>query len=80
MTVKILIVGCGAIGGLFAAALSTVRQGHYVRRKRRTRNGYKRARVAIIGKNQRTVRIQATDDPATLKGTLFNAVYLPDQV
>ncbi|HET9686370.1 MAG TPA: ketopantoate reductase family protein [Pseudolabrys sp.] len=74
MSANILIVGCGAIGGLFAAALSSVAKvtafdtnGEHVK----TIDGQG---LRIIGKNPRTVRIAAASDPASLKNTAFAAV------
>jgi 2-dehydropantoate 2-reductase len=74
MPPRILIVGCGAIGGLFAAALSTVAKVTTFDANAEHVKAINAQGLRIIGKNQRTVRIQATGDPATLKGTLFNAV------
>ena len=74
MPPRILIVGCGAIGGLFAAALSTVAKVTAFDANAEHVTAINAQGLRIIGKNQRTVRIQATGDPATLKGTLFNAV------
>jgi 2-dehydropantoate 2-reductase len=74
MSAHILIVGCGAIGGLFAAALSTVAKVTAFDANAEHVTAINAQGLRIIGKNQRTVRIQATGDPATLKGTLFNAV------
>ena len=76
MSVKILIVGCGAIGGLFAAALSSVvakvtaldANAEHVR-------AINAHGLRIIGKVQRTARIEATDNPAAIKGTAFDAVF-----
>jgi 2-dehydropantoate 2-reductase len=74
MSANILIVGCGAIGGLFAAVLSSVAKvtafdtnGEHVK----TIDGQG---LRIIGKNPRTVRIAAASDPASLKNTAFAAV------
>src|SRR5262245_58457312 len=74
MSTNILIVGCGAIGGLFAAALSSVvkvtafdTNGEHIK----AINGHG---LRVIGKNPRTVRIAATSNPASLKNTAFAAV------
>ena len=74
MPSHILIVGCGAIGGLFAAALSTVAKvsafdtsGEHVR-------AINAQGLRVTGKNPRTAHVEATDDPATLKGSAFDAV------
>jgi 2-dehydropantoate 2-reductase len=74
MPSHILIVGCGAIGGLFAAALSTVAKvrafdtnGEHVR-------AINAQGLRVTGKNPRTTRPAATDDPDALKETVFDAV------
>jgi 2-dehydropantoate 2-reductase len=74
MPSHILIVGCGAIGGLFAAALSTIAKvsafdtnGEHVR-------AINAQGLRVIGKNPRTARVEATNDPGTLKGSAFDAV------
>ena len=74
MPSHILIVGCGAIGGLFAAALSTVAKVSAFDTSSEHVEGHQRARLRIAGKNPRTARVEATDDPATLKGSAFDAV------
>ena len=74
MPSHILIVGCGAIGGLFAAALSTVAKvrafdtnGEHVR-------AINAQGLRVTGKNPRTTRPEATDDPDALKEMAFDAV------
>jgi len=74
MTAQILIAGCGAMGGRFAAALSAVAEvtaydvnAEHVRAI--NANG-----LRVIGKSQRVAKITATDDPAMLKGQKFDAV------
>ena len=74
MPSHILIVGCGAIGGLFAAALSTIAKvsafdtdGEHVR-------AINAQGLRVIGKKPRNARVEATDDPGTLKGSAFDAV------
>lgn len=71
---QILIVGCGAIGGLFASALSKVAEvtaydadaGHVAAINA---NG-----LRVTGKSPRTARIAATGDASALKGKNFDAV------
>lgn len=74
MTPNILIVGCGAIGGLFAAALASVAKVTAYDANADHVRAINAQGLRVIGKNPRTVRIAATDDPATLKGAAFDAV------
>ena len=74
MNAQILIVGCGAIGGLFAAALSSVAKVTAFDANADHVKAINAQGLRITGKNPRTVRIDATGDPATLKGTAFDAV------
>src|SRR5262245_39575100 len=70
----ILIVGCGAIGGLFAAALSSVAKVTAFDTNGEHAQAINTQGLRVIGKNPRTVRIAATSDPASLKNTAFAAV------
>lgn len=74
MSGQILIVGCGAIGGLFAAALSSVAKVVAFDANAEHVEAISAQGLRIIGKNSRTVRIDATGDPAALKGIAFDAV------
>ena len=74
MTSKILIVGCGAIGGLFATALSSVARVTAFDANVAHVKAINAAGLRISGKNPRTTRIEATDDAASLKGAAFDAV------
>jgi 2-dehydropantoate 2-reductase len=74
MSAKILIVGCGAVGGLFAAALSSAARVAAFDASAEHVDAINARGLQIIGKNPRTVRVQATADPTTLKGTTFDAV------
>jgi|SoiMetStandDraft_2_1073263.scaffolds.fasta_scaffold00409_4 2-dehydropantoate 2-reductase len=73
-TSHILIVGCGAIGGLFAAALSSVAKVTAFDANAEHAKAINAQGLRVIGKNARTVRIAATSDPASLKNTAFAAV------
>jgi 2-dehydropantoate 2-reductase len=74
MPSHILIVGCGAIGGLFASALASVAKiTAYDANPEHVRAINARG-LRVIGKSPRTARIAATDNPATLKGATFDAV------
>jgi 2-dehydropantoate 2-reductase len=74
MSANILIVGCGAIGGLFAAALSAVAKVTAFDTNAEHAKAIDTQGLRAIGKNPRTVRIAATSDPASLKNTAFAAV------
>jgi 2-dehydropantoate 2-reductase len=76
MNAQILIVGCGGIGGLFAAALSSVAKVTAFDANAEHVKAINAHRLRIIGKNQRTARIEATDNPGAFKGTAFDAVML----
>jgi 2-dehydropantoate 2-reductase len=74
MSGNILIVGCGAIGGLFAAALSSAAKVTAYDANAEHVHAINTQGLRVIGKNTSTARIAATDDPATLKATTFDAV------
>jgi 2-dehydropantoate 2-reductase len=74
MSVKILIVGCGAIGGLFAAALSSVAKVTAFDANAENVRAINAQGLRIIGKIQQTARMKATDNLNELKGTVFDAV------
>jgi len=74
MPANILIVGCGAIGGLFAAALSRVARVTALDANAEHVEAINAHGLRIVGKDQRTARIEATDDPAALRGIAFDAV------
>ena len=73
-TPNILIVGCGAIGGLFASALSTVADVTAYDTDTEHVRAINAGGLRVIGKSPRLARIPATADPAALKGTAFAAV------
>jgi len=74
MSAQILIVGCGAIGGLFAAALSSVARVTAFDANAEHVGAISTHGLRISGRNPQTARIQATADPAALKGVAFDAV------
>jgi 2-dehydropantoate 2-reductase len=74
MPPQILIVGCGAIGGLFAAALSPVAKVIAYDANAEHVHAINAQGLRVTGKNPRTTRMTATGDPATLKGAAFDAV------
>src|SRR5262249_7013868 len=76
MPANILIVGCGAIGGLFAAALSTVTKVTALDANAEHVEAINAHGLRIIGKKQRTAHIRATNNPAALKGMAFDAVII----
>lgn len=73
-TAHILIVGCGAIGGLFASALAAVAKVTAYDANAEHVRAINAQCLRVIGKSPRTARIAATDDPATLTGANFDAV------
>ena len=74
MSAQILIVGCGAIGGLFAAALSSVARVTAFDANAEHVGAISTHGLRISGRNPQAARIQATADPAALKGVAFDAV------
>jgi 2-dehydropantoate 2-reductase len=74
MSANILIVGCGAIGGLFAAALSSVAKVTALDANAEHVKAILLRGLRVSGMNPRVVQIEATSDPSTLKGTAFDAV------
>jgi 2-dehydropantoate 2-reductase len=74
MSRQILIVGCGAIGGLFAAALSSVAKVTAFDANAEHVTAINARGLRVAGKSPRTARIDATGDPAALRGTTFDAV------
>lgn len=74
MTSHILIVGCGAIGGLFASALSSVADVTAYDANREHVAAINAQGLRITGKSPRVARITATDDASTFKGAAFDAI------
>ena len=74
MSKQILIVGCGAIGGLFAAALSSVTRVTALDTNVDHVDSINTRGIRIVGKSARNAKIRATADPASLKGAAFDAV------
>jgi 2-dehydropantoate 2-reductase len=73
-TAHILIVGCGAIGGLFASALAAVAKvAAYDANAEHVRAINARG-LRVTGQSPRTARINASDDPAAFAGIDFDAV------
>jgi 2-dehydropantoate 2-reductase len=73
-TANILIVGCGAIGGLFASALAAVAKVVVYDTNAEHVRAINAQGLRVIGITPRIARIAATDDPATLTGVSFDAV------
>lgn len=70
----ILIVGCGAIGGIFAAALADVADVVAYDTNAEHVHAIQANGLQVIGLAHKVARIEATDDPATLAGRAFDAV------
>ncbi len=73
-TANILIVGCGAIGGLFASALAKVASVSAYDVNAEHVAAINANGLRVIGKSPRVARVAATDDARALKGTDFAAV------
>lgn len=71
---NVLIVGCGAIGGLFAASLSSVTRVTAYDANAEHVRAINADGLRVVGKNPRVARIAATDDAASLAGAQFDAV------
>lgn len=74
MPMKILIVGCGAIGGLFASALSKVAEVVGFDANAEHVAAIKRDGLRVIGKSPRVARVAITGDVDALRGQSFDAV------
>src|SRR5262249_4147344 len=74
MSAQVLIVGCGAIGGLFPARLSSVAHVTAFDTNAQHFSAINAHGLRITGKNPRVARINATADPAKLKGSTFDAI------
>jgi len=74
MTAKILIVGCGAIGGLFASALSKVAEVTGFDANAEHVAAIQRDGLRVIGKSPRVARFEITSDVDSLRGKSFDAI------
>ncbi len=74
MPSHILIVGCGAIGALFASALAGVAKVSAYDANREHVDAINARGLRITGKSPRVAHIAATADAAALKGETFDAV------
>jgi len=74
MTPQILIVGCGAIGGLFASALAKAADVTAFDTNPEHVAAIGTDGLRVTGKSPRTARIKATTDPTALQGEQFDAV------
>lgn len=74
MNKQILIVGCGAIGGLYAAALSSAARVTVLDTNAEHVDAINARGICIIGRSAHTAKIRATADPTSLKGAAFDAV------
>jgi len=74
MSANILIVGCGAIGGLFAAALSSVAKVTALDANAEHVDAIRSRGLRVIGTKPRVAQIEATSDPSALSGKTFDAV------
>jgi 2-dehydropantoate 2-reductase len=74
MSRHILIVGCGAIGGLFASALSSAAKVTAFDTNAEHVQAINADGLRVTGKSPRVARIAATAKPEILKGERFDAV------
>ena len=74
MAPQILVVGCGAIGGLFASALAAVAEVTAYDANAEHARAINAQGLRVIGKNPRVARLKAACDPAALRGASFDAV------
>jgi 2-dehydropantoate 2-reductase len=70
----LLVVGCGAIGGIFAAALASVAEVVAYDSNRQHVRAIREQGLRITGASARLARIEAVDDAAELAGRSFDAV------
>lgn len=73
---RILIVGCGAIGGLYAAHLADHCEVVAFDADAAQVASINREGLRVTGQSQRHVRVRATTDPADLQHTRFDAVLM----
>src|SRR5512141_126881 len=74
MTAKILIVGCGAIGGLFASALTKSAEVTGFDANAEHVAAIQRDGLRVTGKSPRVARFAITGDVEALRGKSFDAV------
>ena len=74
MAAHILIVGCGAIGGLFASALTKAAEVTALDANAEHVAAIKRDGLRVIGKSPRTARFDITSDVEGLRGKSFDAI------
>jgi 2-dehydropantoate 2-reductase len=75
MTAKILIVGCGAIGGLFATALSKAADVTGFDANAEHVAAIKRDGLRVTGKSPRVARFAITGNADDLRGKTFDAIF-----
>ena len=74
MTTSVLVVGCGAIGGLFTSALAEVAKVTVYDINRDHVDAINRDGLKVSGERPRTVHVAATADPAALRGQDFSTI------
>lgn len=75
MTLRILIVGCGAIGGLFATALTKSADVTGFDANAEHVAAIKRDGLRVTGRSERTARFDITTDAEALRGKAFDAIF-----
>lgn len=71
---RILVVGCGAIGGIFAAALASVAEVVAYDANAEHVDAIRERGLRVTGASERVARLAATADAATLAGRRFDAL------
>jgi 2-dehydropantoate 2-reductase len=71
---SVLVAGCGAIGGIFAATLDSVAEVVACDTNRQHVRAMREQGLRITGARERVARIHAVDDAAELEGRTFDAV------
>ncbi len=71
---RILIVGCGAIGGIFAGVLAGVADVVAYDANREHVRAIRERGLRLVGATERVQNLAAVDDPAALAGRRFDAV------
>jgi 2-dehydropantoate 2-reductase len=72
---KVLIVGCGAIGGIFAALLDSVAEVVAFDANADHLRAIRARGLRVVGATERVVHIESTGDATVLAGRSFDAIF-----
>lgn len=75
-TKKLLMVGCGAMGGVFAAALAEVCDLTVYDANEEHMEAIRRTGLRVTGASTRTARLHAASDPADVQGPFDAVIFL----